>query len=337
MIRTILLAAALSVAAAAVAAPAKPAASYRVDGSIALSDGGWDYASFEPVSRRLFVAHGDAIAVVDVDHRRARTLTTANGAHAVLPIPGTHLLAETDGKTGSLRLIDQYTGRQTAKIATGEKPDAAIWDAAAKRVLVINAKSGTVSVVDPAAAKVIRSFTLKPGLEFAAIDRRGRLFVNNEDENEIETVDLATGKVGAPIALTGCTEPSGLAYSARADRLIAACANEVAAVVTPVGNKLVTLIPIGARPDAVILDEARGRAFIPSGGSGTLSVLTIAADGSIVDGGRVTTQVGARTGALDPKTGNLYLPTARFGPVPAGGGRPVAQPGSVAVLVVRRS
>jgi hypothetical protein len=49
---------------------------------------------------------------------------------------------------------------------------------------------------------------------------------------------------------------------------------------------------------------------------------------------RVPTEIGARTGALDPATGMIYLPTARFGPPPAGGGRPPALPGSFHILVV---
>jgi hypothetical protein len=51
---------------------------------------------------------------------------------------------------------------------------------------------------------------------------------------------------------------------------------------------------------------------------------------------RVHTEIGARTGAVDPATGIVYLPTARFGPPPAGGGRPPALPGSFHVLIVAR-
>jgi len=47
----------------------------------------------------------------------------------------------------------------------------------------------------------------------------------------------------------------------------------------------------------------------------------------------VATQRGARTGAVDPKTGNLYLPTATYA-VAAGGGRPSAEPSTFVILVV---
>jgi hypothetical protein len=48
----------------------------------------------------------------------------------------------------------------------------------------------------------------------------------------------------------------------------------------------------------------------------------------------VKTQVSARTIAIDPRTGRLYLPAAEFGPRPAAGGRPPMVPGTFQVLVV---
>jgi hypothetical protein len=44
--------------------------------------------------------------------------------------------------------------------------------------------------------------------------------------------------------------------------------------------------------------------------------------------------VGARTVALDERTGRLYLPTAKYGPPATPGGRPTVEPGSFQVLVV---
>ena len=45
----------------------------------------------------------------------------------------------------------------------------------------------------------------------------------------------------------------------------------------------------------------------------------------------LTTQIGARTGAVDPKTGVVYLPTATY---TLQGGIPTVTPGTFQVLVV---
>jgi DNA-binding beta-propeller fold protein YncE len=98
--------------------------------------------------------------------------------------------------------------------------------------------------------------------------------------------------------------------------------------------KLVGDIPIGPRPDGAFADPARHRAYIPSGGDGTLAVIDTS--GPLPRKiGTVQTEVGARTGAVDPSTGAVYLMGAKFGVPPPAGGRPALVPGSVELLVIR--
>ena len=182
---------------------------------------------------------------------------------------------------------------------------------------------------------MVRTISVVPGLEFAAISGR-TLFINNEDRNEIEVVDLDKGVTGAPIKLTGCEEPSGLALDAVHGRLISACANGTAAVTDVASRRLSQLVAIGHGPDAVILDAARSLAFIPAGKDGVLDVLDLSDAKKVTHKAAIRTGVGARTGALDPLTGAIYLPTAKLAPA-AAGARPRVVPGSFHVLVVKPS
>jgi hypothetical protein len=50
----------------------------------------------------------------------------------------------------------------------------------------------------------------------------------------------------------------------------------------------------------------------------------------------IETAKGARLGMVDPKTGKVYLPTAKFGPPATAGGWPTVLPGSFEILVVGR-
>ena len=92
---------------------------------------------------------------------------------------------------------------------------------------------------------------------------------------------------------------------------------------------------IGGFPDAVIYDPSRQLAFVPTALDGTLSVIALDGtdDNTIVD--TIPTQTGARTGAVDPKTGRIYLPTAEYGPFEAGK-RPQPKPGTFQILVLDR-
>ena len=328
------IAAALALSVQATSAFAAAPSAYKVAGSISGPDGGWDYASVDPATRRLYVAHGTAITAIDLASGTVTAaLAPASRPHQVLPIPGSGLILETDGGTGNARLIDAKTGAESARIKVGDNPDAAIWDAARHRVIVMNAKSGSVMLVDPASAKVVGTIALAEGLEYAALDKRGRLYVNDEDRNQIAVVDVDQQKLVRWIDLKGCEGPTGMAYAPTADRIVSACGNGVVAVVDPNAGRMVGTIAIGKGPDAVIGDARRQRLFVPSGAAGTLAVLA-ETPGRISLIQTVTTEVSARTGAVDPIDGRVYLPAATMLPPTQPGARRQPAPGSFHLIVV---
>lgn len=328
---------ALATAASGATAPVR---SYHVSGRISGPDGaGWDYARVDHASHRLYVAHGASVAVFDLPRGAAAASLghDLQRAHAVIPLQRGATLLVTSGQDSTVRLLDTRTGAETARLSVAEDPDAAILDPATGHVLVVSAHAGSIAEIDAGARRVVRTIAGKPALEEAAIGRRRTLFVNNEDAGEIEVVDLVKGVTVGAIPLTGCEGPTGLAYDQRTDRLIAACANGEAAVVDATARHLVKLVAIGRGPDGVLLDEARRLAFIPCGRDGVLDILSLDGAAGIARASRVTTEPGARTGALDPTTGAIYLPTASFGPPPAPGKRPTALPGTFHIVVVRPS
>lgn len=322
----------LSALALVAAAPAKPL--YETADAIAGPDGqGWDFATFDPATDRVYVAHGAAVTVIDRAHGDAvRSLGPISHGHAVVPLPHGQL-AVTSGGDNTVRLFDVGKGTQLASIPVGNDPDAALLDPATGHLLTMDAHSGTVSEVDLTQHQVVRSISLKPGLELPVIWGR-TLYVNNEDENELETVSLTTGKAGSAIALTGCEGPTGLAFDASHQRLVTACANNVALVVDLKTRSVVQRIAIGSGPDFVLVDPRRHLALIPCGGSGTLEVLSLAGS-KVTKLETVPTERGARTGAIDERSGTVYLPTARFDPPAKAGDRPKAQPGSFHLFVLR--
>ncbi|WEK42492.1 MAG: YncE family protein [Candidatus Sphingomonas colombiensis] len=321
--------------AALFASSAAQAQTYQLAAPIPVpGDGGWDYAHVDPAAHRLYVAHGDEVAVVDLATMRAGVpLGPVARGHAVVPL-ATHELAVTSGNDSTVRFFDPSHGRQTASVAVDRKPDAAIVDPANGHLLTMNAAGGSVAEIDPTSHRLIRTIRVKPGLEFAAIHGR-TLYINNEEANEIEVIDLATGTMRKPIALPGCEEPSGLGLDAAHARLVSACANGVAAVVDLKSARLVQTVPIGRGPDAVLIDARRSVALIPAGADGVLDVLDLSAPGKVTHKASIATERGARTGAIDPGTGNVYLPTARLAPPAAGSKRPSAMPGTFHIVVVK--
>lgn len=319
-------------AASALSAAAHAAPAYALTDRIAIPDGGFDYASFDSARRRLYVSRADGVTAIDVDSKTVTgKLAAAGRTHEPLLVSGGAELLVTDSTSSSAHLIDAATGKAIAEIPAGKKPDAAVLDPATGLAVVANGASGDLTLIDVSARKAVGTVAIGGALEFMAPVGGGKLYVNVEDKGEIVAVDLKARKVIGHYPMKGCEEPSGLAYGDKAGVLIAACGNNVAKVIDAKTGADLASLAIGKGPDAVIYDAERQLAFIPCGRDGVLEVIAVKGRKDVAVIGKVTTQPGARTGALDPKTGKLYLPTAKY---TLTGGRPTTTPGSFEVLVV---
>ena len=317
------------------AAGAQPA--MRVLGHIAVGgEGGWDYATVDPVHRKLYVTRGASVMALDLDtHVPTLKLVAATGAHIALPVNGGAELVVTNGQTQTATIVDAITGALRATIPTGPKPDAAVFEPATGLVFVMGNKTGEMTLLDPKTGAAAGMIQVGGALEFAAADGRGRVFVNVEDKGELVAVDAKSRAVVGRYKLDGCEEPSGLAYDAGKRLLLSACGNGVAKVVSAADGRVVATLKIGPHPDAALYDDVRRVAYVPAGGGeGTLAVIDL--DGSA--GPRVlqtvATAKGARLGGVDPKTGHVYLPVAKYRTPATAGGRPPMVPGSFEILEV---
>ena len=327
-----------------VAAHAAEAATYRFEviGRIPGPDGPWDYASFDPERQRVYVSHGNEVMTIDAGSGKLNSgFAAGDDVHAVVPVPRTNFIVTTNSGDASARIIDATDGRLLASLQTPDDPDGAVFDPLTGLVLVVSGEAGKVTLVDPRARKMVGSIGIGGRLEFPAVDGRGKLYVNVVSENEVAAVDLATRRVIAHYPLAGCQAPTGLALVG-GGRLISVCFNGRADILDAGSGRAIASVKIGGFPDAVLYDPARHLAFVPSAGSGTMAVIALTgpASNSVIE--TVHTQVGARTGAVDPRTGRIWLPAARFKryslkAVLAAGRPPRMEPRSFAVLVLRVS
>jgi hypothetical protein len=116
--------------------------------------------------------------------------------------------------------------------------------------------------------------------------------------------------------LAPCTEPSGLAIDRKNRRLFVGCDNKMMAVVDAASGKVLATPAIGDGVDATAFDDEAGLAFA-SCGEGVLTVVKEESPEKFSVAESVPTQQGARTMALDSKTHNVFVVTAKFGPPPA--------------------
>lgn len=293
---------------------AQPAATYSLTKTIPLgAPDRWDYLTFDAPSGRLYVSHGDQVTVVD--GRTGAILGAVEG----LP-GGTHGIAivsevgrgyTDDGEAGIAASFDLKTFQIIHRIKTEPDSDGVLYDAASGHVFVINGDSGKLTAIDPRTDSVVATIDGGGGLEFGTVGDGGKLYVNGEEKNEIIRVDTLTNKADAHWPMPGCERPHGLAMDHAAHRLFVSCVNKVLDVVNSDNGAIVATLPIGAGTDADGFDPKRNLVF-SSNREGTLSVIAEKSANSFVALPRVTTEFGARTMALDPQSGRVFLVTADF-------------------------
>ncbi|HUJ03005.1 MAG TPA: hypothetical protein VLW75_05165, partial [Rhizomicrobium sp.] len=156
--------------------------------------------------------------------------------------------------------------------------------------------------------------------------------------NEIVVVDTNKLAVAARWPTAPCQKPHGMAMDTQTGRLFVSCGNRHMIVVDAANGKIVADFPIGEGTDAAAFDP-KAKFVYSSNRDGTLSVIAERGPDDFVLLGNVKTAPGARTMALDPKTGRIFLVTADASKTepsqkPGHGPELVFAPDSVKLLVL---
>jgi len=301
----------------AAASPVPGPSGYHLLKKIPLGgEGFWDYIIFDSPTRRLFISRGTKVVVLDVDSgKTVGEIPNTDGVHGIALAQDLNRGFTSNGRAGTVTIFDLKTLQVIGTVQAGTNPDAIIYDPASKRVFAMNGRSKDVTAIEAATGKVVGTIPVDGKPEFAAADGAGHVYVNIEDKSEEQQIDSQNLKVTATWPLAPCDEPSGLAMDTANRRLFAGC-NKLMAVIDANTGKVIAAPPIGEGVDADAFDPGTGYAFASNGGSGTLTVVHEDSPDkySVVED--VPTQAHARTMALDPKTHQVFLVTADFGPAP---------------------
>jgi DNA-binding beta-propeller fold protein YncE len=308
---------------------------YKIGG-----EGWWDYLTIDPASRHLFLSRGTHVMVIDADSgKMLGDIPDTQGVHGIALDADNGRGFTSNGREGTVTIFDLNTFKPLDKVKdVGENPDAILFDPATKRVFTMNGRSHDTTAIDAASGKIVGKIPLGGKPEFGVSTGAGEVFVNIEDKSELVVFDPKDLKVKSRWPLAPCQEPSGLAMDMKSRRLFVGCDNKMMAVVDADSGKVIATTPIGEGVDANRFDPDTQLAFA-SCGDGSLTVVHEDSPNKFSVVQSVATARGARTMTLDPKTHQVYLVTAKFGPPPAATAsnphpRPAMLPDSFMVLVV---
>jgi DNA-binding beta-propeller fold protein YncE len=302
----------------AVAATAAGASGYHLLKTIPIpGDTFWDYMTFQPSTRRLFITHGTHVVVVNVDTGNIiGDIGGMEGNHGVVLAPEFNRGFVTDGRAAKLWIFDLKTLKVIGSAPADKDADGDVYDPASKRVFTMNGDPGTSTVVDAKTGKVVGHIELGGKPEFPVADGRGHVYANIESTSEIVEIDSHTMKITHRWPLAPGESPSGLAIDTKNNILFSGCHNKLMVIMNADTGKVIATEPIGSGVDATRFDPGTGFAFASNGRDATLTVIHEDSPTKFHVVEDVPTEMGARTMALDPTTHNVFLVTAKLERIP---------------------
>ena len=310
---------------------------YRVTHTYPLGgDGSWDYVVPDPSHHRLYIARQTRLMVVDEDcGKLLGEVMDVHGAHgtAIAANAGHGFATSSDDK--AVVMFDLNTLKVLGRTPAAEDADAAVYDAPSDRVFTMNGDANSSTVLDARSGKLITNIPLGGKPEYAVSAGDGKVYANLADKNEIVEMDTKHASVVRHWATTGCRQPVALSIDTQHHRLFSGCRSGVLAVSDYRAGKVVATAPIGQGVDSDAYDAATGDIFMGNA-DGTLTILHEDDPDRYHVVQTLTTPAGSRNLGLDPRTHRIFVVSAKFGPVPAGGRRGTVLPGTFTLLTIER-
>lgn len=320
----------------AASAAAAPAPIYTLAKSVSLgAPDRWDYVVYDDQTKRVYVAHGDRLAVVDP---ASGTLVgevqgIAGGTHGTAVSPATGQGFTDDGRNGKAVAFDLHSLKVIREIPADADADAIALDRATGHVFVVEGEPAALTVIDPQSDTAVATIQAGEKLEYAVADGRGSIFVAGEGNGDALKIDARSNSIAARWPTAGCMSPHGIAVDARTHRLFMGCVNAVMMVVDTTNGRTVARLPIGKGSDAVAFDPVRKRVFSSNGRDGNVTGYQQLSPDRYAPLPVVRTSISARTMSLDPETGQLFVAGADTDPNPLPGGRPRVRPDTLRLMI----
>ena len=300
----------------------------------------WDYLTIDPVNKKLYVAHSVEFDVIDLATEKVvNKITGIQGAHGIAFAPNGHGFA-TGGREGKVTVTDLKTYATLAKI-DATNPDAILYEPKQKEIYAISNAGQLVTVINPDTNAVVTTIPLAGAGETGQADPAlGRVFVNIEDKNSVDVIDVATHKVVANWPIAPAAGGTGMAIDPASHRIFVGGGDGHLVMIDDQTGKVVASIATCTGSDATAFDPGTKLVF-SSCREGKTTVAHMDSPNALTVVQTITTAQGSKTMAVDPATHKVYIggakPMATTAAAPAAtGGRgrgPQMDPESFHVFV----
>ena len=306
----------------------------------------FDYLNVDSAAHRLYLTHGTEVVVIDtVTNEVVGRIADTPGVHGIAIAPNGKGFTS-NGTENKVSVVDLKTLQTLAKVETGLNPDAILYEPKKKEIYALNHTGKSATVINSDTHAIVATIPLSGVAETGQADPAlGRVYVNIEDTNMVDVIDINTHKVIASWPVAPAQSPTGMAIDTATHRLfVGGGPNTV--MMDASSGKVLSSVAICQGTDATWFDPGTKTVF-SSCRSGQIAAMHLDSPAKLSAAYTIDTVQGARTMALDAVThridvaGQKYQPVDPNAPTPppppagarAGRGGPPAVPDSFHVLV----
>lgn len=276
----------------------------------------FDYITVDAEARRVYVSHGTEVVVLNADDDSVvGTIQATKLCHGVVVVKSLGKGFITDGEAESVVVFDLKTLKATGEIKTNQPDtDSLIYEPVSKHIFTFNGHSHNTTVIDPVKEAVITNIDLVGGVEFPAVDGKGMIYDNNEDNNDVVAIDARTNSIKARWPAAPAGQLVAMAMDQKNRRLFSSGRDPQKLVMMDADSgKVLQSFPITAGVDANIFEPSTGLLFV-STREGMIHIYHEDSPNKLSEVETVKTEYGAKTMQIDPKTHKLFLSTSDFDP-----------------------
>jgi hypothetical protein len=270
----------------------------------------FDYQSFDPVTRRIYMNHMNAgrTVVFDTDSNRVLTeISDLPRATGVWVVPPHHQVYVSAAGAHEVAIIDDRTLEVTARVGGIRFPDGIAYAPEADKVFVSDESGGADVVIDAATGAKRAVIALGGEAGNTHYDSASHcILVAVQTKNQMVAIDPVSEKIVQRYDLAGSSHPHGFTLDEDARLLFMSSeGNAKLQIIDLRTMKILSEHGVGDTPDVLAWDPEWRRLYVASEG-GVLSAFWL--DGTALRPVGEIRAPHAHTVSVDPRTHRVYLP-----------------------------
>jgi DNA-binding beta-propeller fold protein YncE len=268
----------------------------------------WDYLLADGPSKRVYVSHNVEVVVIDTSSDQVvGRIADTSGVHGTAV--GAGKVFTSNGRENKVSMADPKTFATLSKIDSGgANPDAITFDSTTNHIWVFNHTGMSATEIDATTGKVVATMPLTGTAESGQSNGAGKVFVNIEDKDQIDVIDVAAKKVTTSRPVSPGSSLTGMFLDRASHRLFVG-AGKVMLMMDVASGTVVASVPICSGTDATWYDAGTKLAF-SSCRDGHITVARVDGDKMTVVQ-TIDTAPGSKTMGIDTMTHKLYVGVAK--------------------------